>query len=118
MKYTCLARSSSGDPYDVTFESIDGRMTVRCSCKAGALQQQCKHKRALVSGDLTMLFASDQADVLKQVLARQESQPLIAAIASAESDLANVESEKNRLTALEKTIKNRIGKIFSGAALS
>lgn len=117
MKHTFLAKSSSGDSYDVVFEALGGRMTVECSCKAGVLQQQCKHKRALVRGDATMLFAPEQADVLKQVVASPEAQPLVTAIAAEEAALSNVEAEKTRISATEKAIKTRMSKLFSGAAL-
>ncbi|MEQ1751691.1 MAG: hypothetical protein ABL974_19880, partial [Prosthecobacter sp.] len=112
MKTTLLAKSSSGAPYDVTFSVLEGLMTVHCSCKAGLLQQQCKHKRALVSGDKELLFDQSQTELLKQILATRECQLLVERLAVEESALVSIEREKSRLAAEEKALKRNIGQLF------
>ena len=68
---TLLARSSSGEPYDVQFLQASGSNCVRvfCHCAAGQFQQMCKHKLALINGDVEMLFDKSQAQELREVLA-------------------------------------------------
>lgn len=114
MKHTLSAKSSSGEPYDVTFEVISGRMTVRCSCKAGGMDQQCKHKRALASGDCEMLFDSSQDHILNDLIATVEGRELTANLKSEEAALVTIEREKSRLAAEEKSIKKRLGSLFLG----
>ncbi len=114
MKYTFFAKSSSGLPYNVVFEDVDGRMTVHCGCKAGELNQQCKHKRALASGDCEMLFDQSQSKALYELMAMPETRYLMAYLKSAEETLALLEKEKSRLAAEEKAIKRKIGELFAG----
>jgi hypothetical protein len=89
-------------------------MVVRCTCKAGELNQQCKHKRALSSGDSEMLFDQSKSQALNEVLLTPEACDLKARLRDAEEALAALEQEKNRLAAEEKTIKRRIGDFFLG----
>jgi hypothetical protein len=114
MKLTLLAKSSSGQPYDVTFETQGGRMIVHCTCKAGEFYQQCKHKRALTSGDAQMLFEKSQSPLLTELLATPEASELAERLLVEENALAIVEREKARLAAQEKAIKNRIAGLFIG----
>ncbi len=116
MKHAFLAKSSSGNPYDVTFEVIGGRMVVRCTCKAGELNQQCKHKRALSTGDAEMLMDKSQTQALKDLMAMPVASDLMDRLRIEEEALAMLETEKSRLAAQEKAIKRRIADIFTGKA--
>ncbi len=113
MQTTFHAKSSSGEPHNVTFSIIEGRMTVRCSCKAGLMNQQCKHKRALVSGDHEMLFDQSQAELLLQIKASPEFQSLADKLALKEAALTELEREKGKIAAKEKSIKHDIGLLFA-----
>src|ERR1022692_2137162 len=112
MKTVILAKSSSGEPYDVTFDIEGDSLRVNCSCKAGALQQQFKHKRALVRGDGDMLHNRDQADALRQVLLSSQGQSMAGKLRAEEAALAENESQKSRIAAEEKAIKARMSKLF------
>ncbi len=113
MQTTILAKSSSGEPYNVTFSILEGRMTVRCSCKAGLLNQQCKHKRELVSGGREMLFDQNQAELLRRISASTECQSLAGKLALKEAELAELEREKGKIASKEKAIKHDIGVLFA-----
>jgi len=113
MHTTFFAKSSSGEPYDLIFSVLEGRMTVRCSCKAGLMNQQCKHKRKLVSGDSEMLFDQRQAELLKQINATLECQSLAKKLAIKEAALAELEHEKGRIASKEKAIKHDLGLLFA-----
>src|SRR4051794_27594852 len=57
MRTTLLAKSSSGDPYELIFELSDnGLLTATCCCAAAHVGQLCKHVLALLGGDCSMLF--------------------------------------------------------------
>lgn len=64
------ASSSSPDEYyTVDFvKTANGKLSVTCSCKAGAIGQSCKHKRELMEGDYTRLADPDEAPLLSEAL--------------------------------------------------
>jgi hypothetical protein len=64
-----LAKAGSRDePYNVTFtQAEDGSLTVWCDCRAGEFGQLCKHKRALVSNEPSMLYDKNQVKSLGRV---------------------------------------------------
>lgn len=114
MKTILLAKSSSGNPYSITFEQINGTLRVHCDCKAGVLQQQCKHRRALIAGDVTMLFDEAQISELQSILTSDAAKQLSLAVSNCESELERLEKEKSRLNAQEKAVKRSIGALLSG----
>jgi len=113
MQTTILAKSSSGEPYNVIFSILEGRMTVKCSCKAGLMNQQCKHKRELVSGDREMLYDQNQAELLKQINASPEGQSLAGKLALKEAALAELERDKTKIASKEKAIKHDLAILFA-----
>lgn len=67
MLITILAKSSESDPYEVDFFFKEGKLTVRCSCKAGFYGKLCRHKTALIAGDQSMLFQDNDGTKLSDV---------------------------------------------------
>lgn len=68
MKKTLLAKSGSGEHYyKVIFEMKDNKLTVSCDCQAGILRQLCKHKKALILNDVSMLYDTEQEIVLVEI---------------------------------------------------
>lgn len=117
MKTTFLSRSSSGEPYIVSFESDGAVVIVKCTCKAGALLQQCKHKRAIVRGDKEMLFDGSEEERLQTLLGEPEVRALQRMLEIEERELEAVEKEKARLAVAEKAIKARIAELFARGGL-
>lgn len=113
MQTTFKAKSSSGEAYDVIFSIAEGRMTVRCSCKAGLLLQQCKHKRRLISGEREMLVDQSQTEILDQMRSTPEASVLVARLAIEEAALGALEEEKNKIATEEKVIKRNIGNLLA-----
>ena len=75
--------------------------------------QQCKHKRALLSGECEMLVDQSQAEMLAQMRSTPEASILEAKLAIEEAALDALEDEKNRIASLEKVIKRNIGGLFA-----
>ena len=105
MKATLLAKSSSGEPYNVEFLADDGSLRVFCHCQAGVLQRMCKHKLAFIQGDVKMLFDPNQATQLLEIHAWPEFGNLKAHAAEYEKQLAEIETAQNALARKEKAIK-------------
>lgn len=65
-------RSSSTDEiYQVKATRADANLTISCSCPAGFAKTYCKHRFALISGDITALLSENASDVelLRDMLA-------------------------------------------------
>jgi hypothetical protein len=105
MKITLFANSSSGEPHKVEFLGDEVTIKVFCHCQAGISQMMCKHKLALIKGDIKMLFDPKQGDLLSQV----QAWPLFASLKSRleeyEKKLGQIENAKTELAAKERTIK-------------
>jgi hypothetical protein len=110
MKTKLLAKSSSGDSYDVEFAVEGDYVRVFCHCQAGVLQQMCKHKLALITGDTKMLFDSTQASLLAEVRAWPQFARLQARITRYVRELGEIEAAKAEVAKREKTTKAQMGK--------
>ncbi|MGH9873394.1 MAG: hypothetical protein ACRD9S_13155 [Pyrinomonadaceae bacterium] len=88
-----LAKSSSGDPYEVAFWIDNGRLFAQCACAASEQQQFCKHLAALFCGDCSMLFQPDQEPLLLEVLEGLTAAGILAAYAEFQSELKRLETE-------------------------
>jgi len=106
MKISLKAKSSSGDSHLVEFSDESGSLRVFCHCPAGSLQQMCKHKLALLKGDVTMLSDRQEEGQLKQLLTSKAYESLRPRLERFESALFACEQEMSRLKAREKAIKS------------
>ena len=110
MKATLLAKSSSGDSYDVEF-AVDGEcVLVFCHCQAGVLQQMCKHKLALIAGDTKMLLDAAQAPLLAEIRAWPQFARLQARVTRYARELAEIEAAKAEIAKREKITKAQMGR--------
>jgi len=105
MKTTLLAKSSSGEPYNVEFLTEAGLLRVFCHCQAGLLQRMCKHKLAFIQGDANMLFDANQASLLSEIHTWPEFGNLKAHAAEYEKQIAEIEAAQTALAKKEKAIK-------------
>jgi hypothetical protein len=105
MKVTILAVSSSGGSYPVEFSDESGGMRVFCHCQAGMLQQMCKHKLALLKGDLRMLHDATQEKLLRQVLASPAYPAMEQSLYAYERAVSDVEKDMTKLKHREKMLK-------------
>ena len=98
-----LAKSSSGEPYEVRFEQLGDRLTAQCGCAAGDQQQLCKHIIAFLTGDCSMLFHPDQEPELLDTLKLANAAGIIA-------DYDDLQLELNRLDFELKQTKQSVEK--------
>jgi len=110
MAIVIQAKSSSGGSYDVHFDREPLR--VFCECRAGVNRQLCKHKRAFINGDESMLADRNQANELRTVTEWLQGSEIVAA----EADLTRVEAEKARIAREEKKLKSRLAALLDGGA--
>ena len=61
------ARSSSGDPCDVTFTVKGNRLTAFCTCPAGTHRKLCQHVLSLLGGDARALYDPAEAQRLAEL---------------------------------------------------
>lgn len=116
MHITVKAKSSEpGKHYQVEFIKRNDLLKVACSCRAGELGQMCKHKDALLRGDVSIL--ADQGDEVELLQALQAVNETLIPSKLAELDrgLAAVEKEKKRLAAEAKGLKKDFAQLLYGA---
>jgi hypothetical protein len=105
MKTILLAKSSSGESYQVEFLADGNSLRVFCHCQAGVVQMMCKHKLALLRGEKTMLFDSTQAPLLSEIHALPQFANLKSRLDEFEKRLKEIEVAKDALAKNEKAIK-------------
>lgn len=64
-KLEFLIEGSQGDKYRVLFEKSDSNLNVYCSCPAGEKGTYCKHRFALMDGEIDTLLSDNEHDVAK-----------------------------------------------------
>ena len=65
-----LVKSSSGDPYTVSFYIDKNDISAVCSCPAGIYRILCKHIIHLISGDDSILYDRNQKELMRHICAR------------------------------------------------
>lgn len=58
-----LVEGSQGDEYRVTFEREGDNLNLFCSCPAGENGTYCKHRFALMDGEVDDLLSDNEKDV-------------------------------------------------------
>ncbi|MBN2183307.1 MAG: hypothetical protein JW715_15460 [Sedimentisphaerales bacterium] len=64
-----LVKSSSGDPYTVSFYIDKNDISAFCSCPAGVYRVLCKHIICLINNDDSILYDRNQKELIRQVCA-------------------------------------------------
>ena len=62
-----LVKSTSGDPYTVSFHIDKNDISASCSCPAGIYRMLCKHIIHLISDDDTILYDRNQKKLMRQI---------------------------------------------------
>ena len=113
MKVTLLAKSSSGEPHKVEFSGEDSNLRIFCHCQAGVLHRMCKHKKAFIEGDMSMLFDPSQSALLLDIHSWPQFKNLQKHIEAYSKELAEIEESVRELDKKQKEIKARLGKGLS-----
>lgn len=95
MLFQFEVKGSQGDIYRIRAGSKEGNPWISCNCQAGQNATVCKHRVALLNGDVTNLASANSADVegLKALFAGSSVLRLMASAAVCESRLAAAKSE-------------------------
>jgi uncharacterized Zn finger protein len=115
LRIDLLARSSSGDePYHVSIQFQDNKVTATCDCQAGQHGLHCKHRMAVIAGDKTVLYDATQYPDLSRasdLLSRSRIKGVLDDVHAAEEA---VEAAKREF----KRQKARLGRLMNeGAAI-
>jgi len=96
-------QGSEVDPYDVTFVKNGTSLTAKCTCRAGAARQYCKHRFSILDGVTTGIVSGNGGDVdrVKSWLAGTELETVLQELAGAE---AQVELATKTLSAVKKKV--------------
>jgi len=60
-----VVQGSRGDEYQVTFGAASGRVVAYCSCPAGENGSICKHRLAIMDGEVSNLLSGNAQDVIR-----------------------------------------------------
>ena len=113
MNYQFTVKSSSGDPYVAEVNTDDGTVRVLCGCAAGSLGQMCKHKAAIIEGDLTMLSDPDLEPLFTAAHEALSKSPVATKYHEMQEALAGIEREMAALKKREKALKAAFARILA-----
>ena len=103
-----LSKSSSGDPYTVTFYIEENTISAFCSCPAGEHRKLCKHVLQLIDGNESMLYDSNQKPILDRVCSHLQNTsipPLLSGLCDKEALLKEIQRDvKKAKKSIEKII--------------
>ncbi len=96
---------SQGDAYHVLFERDGSNLNVFCDCKAGLNGLYCKHRFALMDGDVSRLLSDNATDVsrLPKLIAGTDVEAAIA-------DYREAEAAHERANKALKSAKKKLAK--------
>ena len=106
MEVRLLARSSSGDPYTVSFNLEDGILTIGCECQASEHHLPCRHRLGLAAGDTRLLFDAAQKGELETAASWAQSSQLATLLENLDEAERAVEAAKR----VVKGVKYQIGR--------
>ncbi|MCW5693107.1 MAG: hypothetical protein KIT48_12150 [Pseudolabrys sp.] len=109
-RYRFKVRSSSSfDTYQLEAYQTAAGIRFSCTCQAAGNDQHCKHRLALIAGDVTQL-ESRNVDDLKALSALVTGTALAASIAA----LAQLEDEATKIKARINGEKKNIARLMMG----
>lgn len=76
---TFQVKGSASSPYEVTFIKDGASLTALCSCPAGQYGNFCKHRIAILDGDVATIV-SDNADNVTTVVSWLQGTDVAAAL--------------------------------------
>ncbi len=110
MEITVLIKSSSSSkPRSVLVLQDDSGLSIFCDCPAGDRGRVCKHRKAVASGDASMLYDDEQKENFNKImeLVSQSGYPeLMKELEEAENEM---DTEKEKL----KDIKAKIARVMN-----
>lgn len=112
MEQVILVKSSSGDPYEVSFRLEDKKLSIHCNCQAGLHGMLCKHRISLILEDRQLLYTSEEEGKLIKVLNWVKNTNLHKVI----KDLESVKTEIEQLKKKERNLKRSLARKLANGA--
>lgn len=96
---------SSGEVYLMEFSKAGDKVKFGCTCKAGQSGQYCKHRIAILEGDVANLDERDalKANAVRELIIDTEIQAMLTELAELQSE---IEAKKRQ----HKKLKTKLGK--------
>jgi len=102
---TCvfLIKGSASEPYKVTFEKDGSNLSAYCTCPAGQNGQYCKHRFAILAGNLDAVVSENVVDVKRVAgwLLGTDVESALQDVALAEEELTRA---KKKLSAAKRSL--------------
>ena len=98
-----LVRGSGGNAYEVDFKRYGNNLTGTCTCRAGEMGMYCKHRFALMEGEVTNLLSENTDDVyrLNDMITGTDVEAAIEAVRIAEKA---ADAAKKELSSRKKAL--------------
>jgi hypothetical protein len=105
-----IVQGSIQGGYEITAQKSGTKVMLTCTCEAGIRGTLCKHRLAILGGDVTSLLSDNAGD-----LARFHEMLSGTGAERSYHSLCKLEKEKEKLDALIKAEKKAIAREISGA---
>lgn len=106
-----LSKSSSGNPYTVTFFLEENTISAFCSCPAGEHRKLCKHVLQMLDSNDSILYDSSQKPILARISSHLQSTsipPLLSGLCDKETLLKKMQDEvKKAKKSIEKILLHK-----------
>jgi len=102
-------QGSKGDKYHVAVRRAGGNLTATCTCRAGQNGVHCKHRMALLVGDVSNLISDNDSDVtaLAEIIKGTDVETALKSLAAAEEALQAAKGEvSQRKKALSRALND------------
>jgi uncharacterized Zn finger protein len=102
-KCVFLIKGSASEPYKVTFEKDGSNLSAYCTCPAGQNGQYCKHRFAILAGDVDTVVSENVVDAKKVAgwLPGTDAESALQDVTIAEKELARA---KKKLSAAKRRL--------------
>lgn len=103
-----LVQGSASQPYSVTVKSSLNKLNIYCTCPAGSLGQNCKHKIQIMQGGQAKVISNnlDELGIIPDLVNQSP-------ISDAMKRLSDLESEAHTLKLEISSTKKQIASLLS-----
>lgn len=98
-----MVEGSKGDEYRIIFERDGDNLNAYCSCPAGDSGTYCKHRFALMDGEVEDLLSDNETDVtiLKEMMAGTDVERIYKEVVATQAEYDKI---GQRLKAIKKEL--------------
>lgn len=102
-----VVSKSSGEVYTLDFSKINETVKFGCSCPAGSRAGYCKHREAILKGDVSAINQRDALDAatVSKLIVNTEIGAILTELAELEFE---IEAKKKK----QKNLKKMLGRVL------